>query len=176
MSDFYFVVGASRPKSSGLMSIPVHAHMFFEKVNFSHIHMEFPAGLFTNETVYFEARNGQVNFVNEDTFLKKTEVVRRYMVYCNEAEVADIIDFCWRYCGINYGYGQLAGAVISQVMEYANFELKNLFADGMQTEICSSVATRLLHLCGVETIGDVESKTPKEVVSILERQGFERLS
>ena len=131
--------------------------------------------MFSNETIYFEARNSQVNFVNEKTFLEKTEVVRSYAVYCNEAEIGDIIDFCWRYCGINYGYTQLAGAVISQIFQYANFEVKNLFADGMQTEICSSVATRILNLCGVDTIGDIESKTPKEVIQLLESQGFERL-
>jgi len=112
MSDFYFIIGASRPKGAGVKTIPVNAHMFFEGVDYSHIHIEFPPGLFSNETVYFEARNSQVNFVNEKTFLEKTEVVRSYAVYCNEAEIGDIIDFCWRYCGISYGYGQLAGAVI----------------------------------------------------------------
>ena len=92
MSDFYFIIGASRPKGAGVKNLPVNAHMFFEDVDYSHIHIEFPPGLFSNETVYFEARNSQVNFVNEKTFLEKTKVVRSYAVYCNEAEIGDILE------------------------------------------------------------------------------------
>jgi len=175
MSEYFYVIGASRPRAKGIANIKPSIHMYFEECDYSHIHLEFPAGTFMDDPIFFEARNGQVNYTNVDTFDKKTIEVRRYKVPCTQKEMNDVLKFCWKYCGIDYGENQLTGAVISQLAEYVGVKIKNPFADGMRTEICSSVASRIMKISGIEVLGDIESKNPKDVIELLENGDFERL-
>jgi len=175
MSEYYYIVGASRPRATGLANIKPSIHMYFEECDYSHIHLEFPPGTFMDNPIFFEARNGQVNFTNVETFEKKTIEVRRYAVPCTLEEIQAILKFCWTYCGIDYGENQLTGAVISKLADYVGLEVKNVFADGMRTEICSSIASRIMKISGFDIIGDIESKNPKDVIKLLEDGDFERL-
>jgi hypothetical protein len=75
---FSFVIGASRPVG-GAAVITASAVMALDECEYSHIHIYFPQGWITDDCgVYYEARNGQVNWCNEETFLKKMKPVRGY--------------------------------------------------------------------------------------------------
>ena len=174
MGKSCFIVGASRPLA-GWAKIPASVLMVAEGCDFSHIHIEFPAGVVADHAVMFEARNGQVNFVNEATFDSKMETVRQYVVQCDEEEFYEVLAFCWKFCGIDYSYHELAGAIIAKAVGYLGQTIPNPFSDGMQTEMCSSLAARLLKISGIPVIGDVQSKSPRDIIDILENNGFERL-
>ena len=174
MSDFYFIVGASKP-SRGISQSASALCMLGDQCDYSHIHIEFPAGTFQEASVFFEARRGEVNFINETTFGKEMETVRRYVVPCDQDQIHDALMFCWKYCGIKYGFLELAGACIAKAASYLGKEIANPFGDKMKTEICSGLAARLIQLAGIEIIGDIESKSPHDIINICETAGFARV-
>jgi len=174
MSKFGYILGASIP-SGALSKVSASALMAVEGCDYSHIHIEFPAGVIASHAVMFDARNGQVNFSSDMVFDGHMETVRQYYIPCTEKDMSDILAFCFLYCGINYSYKELAGACIARVASWLGKAMDNPFGDGMRTEMCSSIGARILKLSGVEVIGDVQAKSPKDVIQLLESQGFERI-
>lgn len=174
MSEFGYILGASRP-SGALSKVPASALMAVEGCDYSHIHIEFPAGVIASHAVMFDARNGQVNFSSEMVFDSHMETVRQYYIPCTEQDMTDILAFCFQHCGINYSYTELAGACVARVASWFGKTIDNPWGDGMRTEMCSSIGARILKLSGVHVIGDVQAKSPKDIVTLLESQGFERI-
>jgi hypothetical protein len=177
---FSFIIGASRPKH-GPAVLTAGAMMAFEKCDYSHIQIYFPQGWVTDDCgVYFEARNGQVNWCNENTFLETMEPVRGYLVRCSEAQIQDILDFCWSNCGKDYSHKELFGAMYCAIAERITGKenIKNPLGDGLQSEICSGIGARLLRIVDADVLKfghDPQSLSPKDVVEICEQHGFERI-
>ena len=174
MSEYFYIIGASRPLDT-LSKVPASALMVAEGCDYSHIHIEFPAGVIASHAVMFDARNGQVNFSSEMVFDSHMETVRQYLIPCTENEMADILAFCYLHCGIDYSYKELAGATIAWVAKQFGRDIPNPFGDGMKSEMCSSLGARIIKMSGIPVIGDVQTKSPKDIIELIETKGFERL-
>jgi hypothetical protein len=149
------LVGFSRPKKFKIGSFLIR---LIEGVDFSHVF------LMIGTDVYHESVPS-VNKLGYLTFLDQHKLVDLHMIYVTEEKHAEIAAFC-NDCLINsipYGKLQIVGMGFLRVVnQLFRTKLKNPFADGMKTMVCSEFVGVVLEKIGLDIPDDqLEIEGPK---------------
>lgn len=154
-------VGFSKPKNqkAPFFSWAIRA---IQGTKFSHVYCLTETKY--NIDIIYQASGHQVNFVSEEMFLTKNEVVREFCFNVSDEAFDKYMIFSLKNAGKPYGVKQIFGILLVQLFGLE----KNPFADGTNKYVCSELVADILFEIGrLSYSRDVLDKiTPKTIYDL----------
>lgn len=173
MSDIKIpmVIGFSKPKNHPFPIISWLIRLFEGGTKYSHVYVRWYS-LGAQVDVCYEASGNQVHFLGKKVFDKKVEPIYEYELKINRDAYKKLLKFCMTNAGVNYGAKQIIGIAWQRINKLFGREVKNPFADGTNSWICSElVASILIDVVGLELSDDIshqlDSASPKDIRKIV---------
>lgn len=139
-------VGFSRPQKFNIFSILIRLFegRGFQLCEFSHVYIKFWSDTYKRWLIY-QASGLVVNFESVQSFEAHAKTIRLFELEVADSDLIAAIQFCIDRLGKPYGLKQVLGIAWVYIQRRL-FErvVPNPFADGELTEVCSSIAARLL--------------------------------
>ena len=159
------IVGFSTHSSFNLLSEIIK---FTEHTNFSHVYIKiFSTSL--NRWLIYQASGLVVNFVGQDVFHIKNKEIAEFLVPITTEQKIKILQLAVDLAGKPYGIKDLIGIGLVRLCSLIHWKIKNPFADGSKTYICSELAATILVQLGM-SFDSLDSATPKDVYDKLRGQ------
>ena len=137
-----------------------------EKSPFSHAYIKFYSASLDRVLVY-QASGLAVNFMGPDVFKTKAIVYQEFELEVSDEAYKKCIQFAIDKSGVGYGAKQLVGMGLVKLCSMFGRKIKNPFADGGSTYVCSELVFHLLNDIADISITDFdpESDGPMELYS-----------
>ena len=117
-----------------------------------------------NKIAVFEASGTSVKFMNYNDWMDKNEIINGYLHEVNESTFKQLAGFCFDTVGKKYGIKQLLGMMYARL-----FRVKNPWADGKASYVCSELVGHILKKIGDDIDLDrLEYEGPKYLQQIEE--------
>jgi hypothetical protein len=129
------------------------------KTPYSHVYIKFKAETL-DRTLIYEAVGGGVRFIGSKRWEEYAKEVASFELDITDESYYQIMRYCVDNSGIDYGFWQNIGVVISNIFSLK----KNPFSNG---ENCSEAIGEILGLEGYKIDKDMNLLTPKDIFSIL---------
>lgn len=159
MKKNYIILGFSTPKQFHILSWIIKK---VEKTEFSHVYVKVYSEEISKWLIY-QASGMKVNFIGIDRFELDHKVIAEVEFDVSKAIKKQILQEAVDSLGISYGMKQLIGMGIVRLCAAINIKIRNPFADGSATYICSEAGETIL----VKYLGfkeeDLDDVTPKDV-------------
>lgn len=97
--------------------------------SYSHVAIKFESAIFKSPT-YYQASDGLVNYMSENQFLKKHEIVKSKEIQIPEELYSKIRESCHEEAGAPYGFLQNLGIVYCDILSIFGVKVTNPFKDG----------------------------------------------
>lgn len=156
------IIGFSTHKSFNILSEIIK---IAEHTAFSHVYIKIYSDSLQRWLIY-QASGLTVNFVGQDVFHIKNKEIAEFTIPITPAQKIEILQIAIDLAGKPYGMKDLIGIGYVRVMGCFAQKVKNPFADGSKTYICSELAATLLTKIGIP-FADLDSTTPKDVYDTL---------
>jgi hypothetical protein len=160
-----FKIGFSTPKKQTIFSSLIK---LFLRTKYSHIYLE-RTSEFLDVTYIYQASGLSVNFENAEYFKQKNHVVSEFEFEVPAEVYNKIISAAMKKAGRPYGIKQVFGIAWTFICPG---KVKNPFADGSYSYICSELIAELLDIAGIVNKNSwsksMDSITPKDVFEKLE--------
>lgn len=138
------IVGFSTPKCWNPLSWMIRKA---EGTEFSHCYIKFYSATYDMWLVY-HASHTMIHFLGEEKFLEKNKIIEEYELDLSVAIKVSLIRNAIHRCGIPYGFLQMIGMMFSRfIYLWFHYKIKNPFADGEKTEVCSDLLYYDLQSC-----------------------------
>jgi hypothetical protein len=96
----------------------------------------------------YHATGSGVNFMGPEAFDQKHKVVQEYIVYVSDEEYNNVLRWCAKNSGKDYGSLQLLGICIKRAASLIGIKIKNPFPNGDHAYVCSEAIFRALKAAG----------------------------
>jgi hypothetical protein len=162
MNQPHIIIGFSTPKNP--LAVFSALIRVFEETPYSHTYIKIWSDVINGYIVYQES--GLVmNAINGAVFDKKEKIFAEYKINVTEDQLSEIVKYSVDSLGIPYGVRQIAGMLSARVLRQLGFRnMKNPFADGPKTMVCSEFVGRVLALLGHPIDKDIlEIEGPKMI-------------
>lgn len=100
---------------------------FWTRKSYSHVSRY---KLIMNESMYFQANEGKVNYEHESIFSTKHEIVKRYCLEVSDELNANMSKECLKQAGQPYAVMQNLGIVLVDIANFFNIKTKNPWKKG----------------------------------------------
>lgn len=161
----YIIVGFSTHKTFNVLSKLIQ---LVEHTDFSHVYIRFYSKSIDRYLIY-QASGLQVNFCGLEHFYEKNKTIAEFRIKVDPETKRQLLMDAVDLAGKPYGMKDLIGIGLVRFCSLFKIKIKNPFADGSKTYICSELASTFLVKLGY-TIQDLDSATPKDVYDILRGQ------
>jgi hypothetical protein len=132
----------------------------------SHVYIKFRSDFLERDIIY-EASGTEVKFVNEFTFLKRSEVIAEFDLSIPVQEYRRAVQYAMDQVGKPYGFLSLIGLGLVKVANKFGYRTKNVFKDGNRAYICSELTAEVLEtFMTLPTEIPVEYLTPTDLYKI----------
>lgn len=159
------IFGFSTPKKQTIISRLIR---LIEGTPYSHTYLSYYDEQFQGNIVYHAAFMN-VHITPKQIFLDKNKVIEMYPRLVTDKQKQEILKLCGEYADTPYGHKQMIGMGFARLV-YLWFgkKIKNPFADGPHTQVCSELMGRILHKLGDPVDLDLlEYEGPKYINKIL---------
>lgn len=160
MNDIIYI-GFSKPKG---VWFPWFSWLirWAEHIDFSHVYIRWGSTYLERDCVY-EAQSRGVNFVCSKIFNDHVEIVHEFKV--SNINRKPVVQFCMDNAGIKYGVKQVFGmGYVILAKKILGKEVKNPFADGKATMVCSEMVGYILRdVLGSKCPLDLDMAGPEDL-------------
>lgn len=131
--------------------------------NYSHVYIKFYSDSLERDLIY-QASGTSLNFCGLNHFCKNNTIVSEFDVSISTENRKKMLQFAIDNEGKPYGVWNAVGLGIKHIARKLGFDIKNPFADGKKTEVCSElVAFVLQEHTELEISWDINEVTPKDI-------------
>lgn len=155
-------IGFSKPKKFKPVSLLIR---LLEKTKFSHVYVKLYDERIQTWMVY-EASGLITHCSAENNFYQKNEPILEVSLECQETIFKQILKTANDNLNIDYGIKQLFGMALVRIAKFFGKTIKNPFADGRKTYVCSEYAGILLEPLGYK-LGNLDELTPRDLYELL---------
>ena len=140
------IFGFSTPKCQNPISWAIRK---LEGTEYSHVYMRTYSHSLDRWLVY-HASHSSVHFSSWIEIQKENKIIREYKILVTDEQKRQILTSCIDMLDIHYGRLQLVGMMLSRLAKiWFNLNIKNPFADGSKTEVCSELQFQVLEILGL---------------------------
>ena len=132
-----------------------------QKTKYSHIYLKFNSDSL-QRTLIYQASGLEVNFCGDSVFLSKNKIIEEFELYFDNKEHTILLQKCVDLAGTPYGIKELMGIGIVKAAKLLDKNIKNPFADGDKSFVCSELIGTLLNMLGYD-FDNLDSLTPKDI-------------
>jgi len=154
----YIIIGFSTHKSFNLLSWVIKK---VERTDFSHVYVKIFSKSLDRYLVY-QASGLAVNFCGQDTFYAHNKDVAEFAIAVTPEQKIEVLKKCVDLAGKPYGMKDLIGIGLVRLAGLIRWKIRNPFADGSKTYICSETAATILVVIGFK-FEELDSTTPKDI-------------
>ena len=97
---------------------------------YSHVAVCFDTTKYFGTKTYYQASDGLVNYMSEEQFLKKHEIVKSYTMSVPESVYKLIRSECHKEAGANYGFLQNVGIALADILSLVGISISNPWKRG----------------------------------------------
>ena len=151
-------VGFSRPR--GWFKPFAWTIMLVERRRFSHVYLRWHSTGADSDIVY-HASGTQVHFLAFEFFMKKAIIVEEYLYDLPKDHYKDLLKFCMRHAGVDYGTRGVFGIAWVKFAELFKRQVGNPLDSS--TQWCSKLIAQLLLGVGVDTKIDAGTAGPSSI-------------
>lgn len=112
-------------------------------IPYDHVYLELYSVKYDRKMIY-QASGARVNFMGYELFHEENDVIAQYTVELEDAQYAKLMQFAIDNSGRPYGVKQAVGMAIVRIAEILGRKIKNPFADGSNTFVCSELGAFVL--------------------------------
>jgi len=167
-------IGFSKPKDEGF---PILSWLirWIEKRPYSHTYVKYYDPWLDKYMVY-EARGFTVHLISEHKFLEDCEIVEEFRLEFEDEEIKkQILRRAFDTIEAKYAILQLFGIGIVKLFKNFGKIIQNPFVNKSHAYICSEVvADILVNVLNVEITQDLQSISPSDIHSIIEKLPFSK--
>ena len=173
-------IGFSKPKDHKLPILSWLIRAFEGFIGYSHSYIRWYSSKIGLNLCY-HASGTQVHFLGSKLFDKKINIVHEYRTYISEEAYTELLRFCIKNAGVKYGVKQLLGIVWVRVNKLLGKRVKNPYADGDKSRICTEVVGHIIrdvlhHELSEDLDKYLESAGLKELKKLLDQSNsFEKI-
>lgn len=162
------IIGFSKPKNH---SFPIFSWIirFVDWAPYSHVYIRWNSKSIDRDLIY-QASGISVHFLSGKKFDQKAESLFKYQIEINESLKYKTIQKCVDNLGSPYGIKQALGIGIVKLFRLFGKDIKNPFADGNATWVCSELVLDVLKDLGMKININADNVTPKDIQKFLESQ------
>lgn len=158
------VVGFSKPRKWKPFSWLI---MTGFRIPYSHTYIRLYSNSY-NRFLIYQASSSMVNFMNVETFDEEAEVVREFDVQMDDETYLTMVRFAIDNSGKAYGVKECFGLAYVRIMELFGKTVKNPYADGDKTWVCSALISEILRdYAGQVLAKDPDDMTPLDVFQLM---------
>lgn len=163
MEKDQMVIGFSRPKG---VWFPFFSWLiqWSEKTTYSHVYVRWDSSWIERDCIY-EARGNGVHFVSTKIFSEHTEPVHEFLI--SGIDRKKVVQFCMDNAGVSYGKLQTLGEVGRRLLLLVGIPVKNMFADGRKSQVCSEMVGYLLQDVLKERMEELDEAGPRKIFDMV---------
>lgn len=161
----YIIIGFSTPRDFSTLSWIIKK---VERTEFSHVYVKIFSKSLDRYLVY-QASGLAVNFCGQDTFYAHNKDIAEFAIPVTPEQKIEILKKCVDLAGKPYGMKDLIGIGLVRLAGLVRWKIRNPFADGSKTYICSEIAATILLMLGFH-FQELDSTTPTDVYEKLRGQ------
>lgn len=154
----YIIVGFSSPRKFHVLSWIIKN---VEHTDFSHVYIKIFSRSLDRYLVY-QASGLAVNFCGQDTFYAHNRDIAEFAIPVTPEQKVEVLKKCVDLAGKPYGMKSLIGIGLVRLAGLVGWKIRNPFADGSKTYVCSECAATLLVILGFK-FDELDSTTPKDI-------------
>ncbi len=141
-----------------------------ERTPYSHVYVKFYSPTLDRWLVY-HASHTNVHFNNIETFAKENIILEEYALATSECKKNEALRMCVDRVGRPYGYLQIFGmGIVRLIKAWFNVRLKNPFADGERTQVCSELVGHVISKLGYDiNISELEFEGPRYIRNFINK-------
>lgn len=159
------IIGFSKPKKFHILSWLIQK---IDRTEFSHVYLKIHSKSIQRDLIY-QASGLSVNFCGIRIFNDKNESIIEFIIIITPEEKIEILKLAVDLAGKPYGMKELIGIGIVRFLGLFNKKIKNPYADGSKTYICSELAATILLKLNFK-FEELDSVTPKEIYEKLSKK------
>jgi hypothetical protein len=161
------IVGFSKPSKNIKFPIVSWAIRLIERTPYSHVYIRWYSDSLERDIVY-QASGTMVNFVGMNVFSEHAEPVHEFEIECSKETIKKTKQFAIDKAGYPYGVKQIVGILFVKIASLFGKKIKNPFADGGRTYVCSELVAEILkEKFGIKIEEDLDAAGPKYVCSAM---------
>lgn len=141
-------------KSKARFPIVAWLIMLAERSDYSHTYLKFPSEKLEMDLAYHAVGSG-VNFMGPEAFDLHHKTVSEYLLEVSDEEYNNVLKWCARNSGKDYGKLQILGIAIKRAAGILGLKVKNPFSNGDHAYVCSEAVFRALRAAG-QPVPDLE--------------------
>lgn len=157
-------IGFSTPKEWMPFAALIRAS---EQTPYSHSYVRIPAPRIGEDLIY-QASSTRVNFWGGTYFDDNEKVIKEFILEISDEAKFKLLQRAIRRLGKPYGVKQVVGMGCVIVARWFGKRIKNPFADGEDSYVCSEIVWEVLEELGIEVGVDRDVATPKDIFQALE--------
>lgn len=158
----YIIIGFSTHRTFNILSEIIKK---VEHTDFSHVYIKLFSTSLDRYLIY-QASGLSINFCGQATFYEKNKDIAQFLIAVTAEQKKAMLQLAVDLAGKPYGMKDLIGIGLVRFLAFFGKKIKNPFADGSKTYICSELAATLLVQLGIP-FEDLDSTTPKDVYDTL---------
>ena len=152
------MIGFSKPRSK--YAIGSYLIRFFLKTSFSHTYIRFMGQ--DRSFIYEAVGKSGTRFISSANWLNNAVIVKEYSIDLDDLNYRKLRNYCMDHAGIDYGFLQNIGVVISKVLKLKT----NWFKKGKN---CSEAVAEALINQGFTINKTPDLITPKDIYNLLSK-------
>lgn len=156
------VIGFSKPAKFRIISWFIRKA---EHTKFSHTYVKL-YDYRINRWMVYEASGMITHCSTESTFKTKNKIVKEFTIGCASETEREVLTDASDSLNLPYGMKQLIGIGLVRLCSSVGWKIRNPFADGRATYVCSEYVGKFMKKLGYE-VKDLDELTPKDIYEVL---------
>lgn len=159
-------IGFSKPKNK---FFPIFSWLIraIERTSYSHVYLQWDSE-FAGSTITYHAAGHSVHFLGLKLFKKSINPIHIFELDISREQYKELLNYCFENSGTDYGIKQIFGIAYVKFMGLFGKRVKNPFADGEVSQVCSELAGYVLSdILNKDFNIDLDIAGPKDIFQFL---------
>jgi hypothetical protein len=159
------IIGFSKPKKWKIFAWLI---MKGYNIPYDHVYVKFHSSRYDRDLIY-QASGTMVNFMSSSVFYNNNDVIKEFSIETNDEGKIKVMQFAIDNAGKPYGIKEAFGLALVRILDMISITIKNPFADGGFTYVCSEMGWYILEKIrnNIKIDKDPDDITPLDLYNIL---------
>jgi hypothetical protein len=159
------IIGFSKPKKWKLFAWLI---MKGYNIPYDHVYIRFHSDKYDRDLIY-QASGTKVNFTSPIVFSDDNDIIKEFSIETDDENKTKVMQFAIDNAGKPYGIKEAFGLALVRILDIVNITIKNPFADGEFTYVCSEMGWLILEKLrsNIKIDKDPDDITPLDLYNIL---------